>query len=297
VPMPNFFIIGAPKAGTSSLYEYVAQHPDVYMSPVKEPAYFKPRADVAESDGDGAPAGTGLDEYLALFDGATSEHVIGEATASYLQSVPAAERLSDAAPGARLVAVLRNPVDRAYSGYSMRVQQGSEDLTFVEAIDVELGRRPASPARRVGYLGPGWYGRHLSAYLARYPREQVRVYLYEDLRAPHDLLHDVFTFLDVDPAFHPTLEHHNVTRYPVKSTTVAAAVRRVPGKALARRFVPASTWASAKRALRRRNSVRPEFPPDLRRELIELYRDDIALTEELVGRDLSAWTSSGGRGG
>src|SRR5262249_39324802 len=139
VVLPNFFVIGAPKAGTTSLYEYVAQHPDVYMSPVKEPAYFKPRH---PPGGEDAEPEDRLAAYVALFDGVAGEHVVGEATPSYLQSASAAARIRDAVPDARLVAVLRNPVDRAYSGYSMRVQQGTEDRTFVEAMDVELGRRP-----------------------------------------------------------------------------------------------------------------------------------------------------------
>ena len=123
MPMPNFLVIGANKSGTSSLYEYLGQHPEVYMSPVKEPLYFsqsgKPpignRPDlVLQRD-----ATRTLDEYLALFAGVTDEKAIGEASTSNLSNPRAPTCIREALPEAKLVAVLRHPAERAFSAYSM----------------------------------------------------------------------------------------------------------------------------------------------------------------------------------
>jgi hypothetical protein len=293
VTWPNFFVIGAQKAGTTSLYHYLRQHPDVFMSAEKEPGYFKSLPTAPPKlvlPGERKIAD--LDEYLRLFDGVGAERAIGEATASYLSNAAAVERIHEAVPHAKLIAVLRNPVERAFSAYSMRVSQGVEDASFAEAVLREReGRRAGSESPKWRYVGPGFYGRQLSRYLQRFDREQLSVHLFEDLsRDPQRLMHDVFEFLGVDGSFVPTIADHNVTRYAVKSQRMNRLVSRVPGKSLVRRVVPSDVWARARRSVRRRNSRMPEFAMELRRDLVELYRDDIRLTEELIGRDLSAWT-------
>lgn len=291
---PNFFVIGAQKAGTTSVYEYLRQHPEVYMSPVKEPGYLKDGPGLGLAPGERAV--TDRAEYLALFDGVTTERAIGEATASYLQSATSAGRIADVVPGARLVAVLRNPVDRAFSAYSMRVGQGIEDLSFAEAVAAERaggGGAGGDGRRGRSYLGPGFYARHLGRYLERFPREQLSIHLYEDLsRDPVGLMAEVFGFLGVDASFVPEIAEHNVTRQAVRSETVDRVVRKLPGRSLARRVVPAATWTRARRWVRQRNRRPMEFPAELRRELVEMYRDDILETEAIIGRDLSRWVAT-----
>ena len=101
---------------------------------------------------------------------------------------------------------------------------------------------------------------------------------------------ELFEFLGVDSTWAPELSDRNVTRYDVKWGTLDRLVHRLPGKRFVGRVVSDETRARAKRALRRRNSRRPEFPAVLRRQLVDLYRDDIERTSQLIGRDLSAWT-------
>jgi len=291
--MPNFLVIGAPRAGTTSLHHYLDQHPQVYMSPVKEPAFFKlsrggPPAFERPAD---VPVARTIDEYLSLFEGASGERAVGEATPTYLQSAEAAERIRDAIPHAKLIAILRNPVERAFSGYAMRVSQGVEKLTFAQAVACELGTTDVECNGQRSYLLPGFYGRHLSTYVRLFERSRLRVYLYDDLdRRPRWLMRDIFQFLDVDPEFVPDIASaHNATRYPVKHLGFDRFLRIAPGKAFARRIVPKNSWARARRYVKRRNSLVPAFPPDLRQQLVESYRDDIGLTQELIGRDLSRW--------
>jgi hypothetical protein len=276
VPLPNFLVIGAPKAGTTSLYQYLCRHPQVFMSPVKEPSYFLPNA--GESPVDPRPSGMFArtrDEYLELFEGVRGEVAIGEATPSYLHSEGAAVAIREAIPRAKLIAILRNPLERAYSGYSMRIAQGTETLTFAEAVASELDGVPTTDGRRRKYLQPGFYGRHLTRYRELFDAGQLRVYLFEELSTQPDVLwRDLCAFLDVEP--------------------VAASDRLFrlgPGRALVKRLVPTARRAHVKKRVKRWNSITPAFPPDVRRRLVELYREDIAQTERLIDRDLSAWVT------
>jgi len=289
--LPNFFVIGAGKAGTTSLHRYLDQHPDVYMSPVKEPSYFTPDAGSPHA---GEPAKTAVhtrQEYEALFDGVRGERAIGESSTAYL-SFPgsAAPAIREAVPGARLVAVLRHPAERAFSAYSMHVQWGVEHLDFAAAVALELeGDTAATWQRR--YVQLGYYGSFLAAWLEHFERDRLRVHLYEDLVTdPVGITRDVFGFVEVDPSFTPqTGVRHNVTHYSPKRGWVHRVLRFGPAKTAVKRVLPEHRWKPAVEWVRRRNSVVPEFPPEVRTRLIDLYRDDIAVTQEILGRDLSAW--------
>src|SRR4051794_34967159 len=127
--LPNFLIIGAAKAGTTSLYHYLRQHPDVYMSTIKEPNYFCFEEQLPEY----APVRT-LAEYESLFDGASSQPAVGEASTQYLNSAAAPRRIANILPNVRLIVSLRNPADRAYSSYLGRVWGGRERAGVSEAL-------------------------------------------------------------------------------------------------------------------------------------------------------------------
>lgn len=291
--MPNFFVIGANRAGTTSLHKYLGQHPAVYMSPVKEPNYFHPQAGREHPlwPNRATPAVT-LDEYHALFAGVDGETAIGESSTVYLSSRETPERIRDAVPEARLVAVLRNPVDRAFSDYSLHRQWETEDLSFADAVAAELDHEGPAGGRMRGYVVTGFYGRNLSRYLEVFERDRLRVYLYEDLMGdPDALLRDLFGFLDVDPSIAMnTTSRHNAARYEPKHATIDRVARASAVKSIGRRLLSDRTWAKAREYLRRTNSVAPDLPDEVRRRLIDFYRDDIALTQRLIGRDLSAWT-------
>jgi len=296
VLLPNFFIIGANKAGTTSLHRYVAQHPDVYMSPVKEPMFFAPeppevrRDDPAWRATNRAQVIENLEEYRALFAGADGERVRGESSTAYLSKPQTPPLIKAAVPDAKLVAVLRNPSERAFSAYAMHRQWGVEPLSFADAVSAELDSGVDVGRKRI-YVKLGYYGRFLSRYLEHFDRGQIQIHLYEDLIAdPIDLVHEVLTFLDVDPAFTPDLAtRYNVTQYEPRSRAVDRFARARAVKTIAYRFLPERGLARARELLRRRNSVVPEFPDDVRRRLVDLYREDILLTQEIVGRDLSSW--------
>lgn len=258
--LPNFLVIGAAKAGTTSLYEYLRQHPDIYMTPTKETNYF-------------ALAGRGLDhcgpgdrEYIGRFSvttpqgyqdqfrGVCGQRAVGEASPLYLYDAEAPGRIREAIPDARLIAVLRHPVERAYSAFAHLVRDGRETApSFARALELEPGRVSAGWEHLWHYAGMGSYGEQLARYHATFPCHQLRVYLHDDLLArPRDVIADIFRFLEVDPGVVPDLSaRHNVA-----------------GPSL------------------------PHLPPllpEVRRALADRYEEDLCQLQDLLGRDLSAW--------
>lgn len=286
-PMPNFFVIGAQKGGTTSLYWYLNQHPEVFMSPVKEPGFFAVAEDAPPSPSNPEKIRNWAD-YRALFAGVTDETAIGEASTKYLFHHAVPGNLRTFVPDARLIAILRDPAERAFSAYSMHVALGEETRSFAQVIDDELA----------GKLGPwrclemGRYGAQLGRYFDTFPSEQIQVHLFEDLsRDTPGVVRRVYEFLGVDPEFGFDAEPRNLGRYRARSSRRDWVIRRIPGRAVARRLVPPATWERARQARRRRISRPPEFPAAVRAQLREYYRDDIEVAAVLIGRDLSKWTA------
>ncbi len=293
--MPTFLIIGAVKSGTTSLYHYVGQHPEVFVSPVKEtnffafcdgmPEYRDPWAVLLRQEWV-----RDLESYRRLFAPGTSSRARGEASPQYLFRPGTAERIHRHLPGVKLIAILRHPADAAFSSFMMRLRDGHEPYSdFRRAIDAEeRGEREGWSFGE--YVSRFYYYRQLSAYYSVFRREQIRVYLFEDLMTdPAGLLRDLFQFIDVKPDFLADtsirLNRSGVIRNPL--------LRRVwhlsgPLRARVRPLLPPRLRRRAYRMVVR-DIEKPRFDPALRRELAERYRDDIVRLQELIGRDLTAW--------
>lgn len=286
--LPNFFIIGANKAGTTSLYHYLEQHPDIFMSPLKEPCFWSLGGEVSPDLTFQKFMVPDRADYEALFEGVAGEHAIGEASTPYMQSDLAAALIRSEIPDARVMAVLRDPAERAYSAYCMHFAEGIEPLTdFGEAIDADL----AGGSWR-HYLIMGRYGRGMGLWYEQFPREQIKVFLYEEFGArPQALMRETFEFLGVDPDFTPSLtDRANVTLVPRNMTVFRFAKRSSRTKDMLKRVMPASTRARLKKKATDWNSGRPgPLSPEVRARLIEYYAEDIERTEVLIGRDLAAW--------
>jgi hypothetical protein len=284
--MPNFLIIGAMKSGTTALYYYLEQHPEIYMSPVKEPNFFSSQE----------PANvTHIGTYRHLFRGASGEKAIGEASHSYLYEPGAAAEIRRYIPEARLIAILRNPIERAYSHFLHMVRSGTEPLNdFAQALQEEVA---GIHKERTGqdYIGRGLYYDQLERYFGTFPREQIRVYLYEDLSdAPIRTVQDAFRFLEVDDSFVPDVSlRRNVSGHPKYKTLDGLLRRQSRIKHAAKIYLPARLrWRLSKAFddLKTRNLVEP--PPlrsEVRRQLIPVFREDILKVQELIHRDLSGW--------
>ena len=295
--MPNFIVIGAAKAGTTSLHHILAQHPDVYMCPVKGPRFF-------EFDG-GPPDYRGpyddfvtsssvydLSAYETLFAGVTHEHAIGEVSPSYLAFEGVPDRIRRHVPDARLIAILRNPADRAYSHYMMKFRDGVETVSFEEALRLEPQR--IRDHWRVGrYFQQGLYYEQLRRYYDRFPTEQIRVYLYEDFRNDAlSVVQDMFRFLGVDATFVPDIsQQHNVSG-AVRNPFLRTLWNRSRGlRRRIRWLLPASVRDRAYRHLTR-DLVKVPLSAELRAQLLQRYERDMENLERLLQRDLSIWRES-----
>jgi hypothetical protein len=288
--MPNCLIIGAMKSGTTALYYYLEQHPEIYMSPVKEPNFFSPQEQEYAAD-----TVTHIGTYQNLFRDASGKKAIGEASHSYLYEPGTAAEIRRHIPEAKLIAILRNPIARAYSHFLHMVRAGTEPLDdFAQALQEEAAGNHKGRTFQ-DYIGRGLYYDQLKRYFGTFPREQVEVYLYEDLSdAPISTVQDAFRFLEVDDSFVPDVSlRRNVSGHPKYKALDGLLRRQGRIKHAAKIYLPARMrWRLSKAFddLKTRNLLKP--PPlqsEVRRQLIGVYREDILKLQDLIHRDLSGW--------
>lgn len=309
--MPNFLIIGAAKAGTTALHHYLKQHPQIYMSPVKETNFFAFEGEKIDFSGPddrkliNRYSVNNLEAYQALFKNALNETAIGEACPSYLYRQKAPERIRHYIPDAKLIAILRNPVERAYSSYLMHVREGREQLTnFAQALREEETRIRNNWGWG-HYVNQGFYYAQLKRYFDLFSRSQIKVYLYEDFRDNVvSLLQDILRFIDVDETFVPDMSiRHNVSGTPknkVLHTCLTGLHSQMIGtnpiKTGLKLLLPARLEAFLAKEYDnfrdkyfQRNLVKPQLSSEVSKQLIEVYREDILKLQNLIQRNLSQW--------
>jgi hypothetical protein len=310
---PDFFVAGAPRCGTTSLFNYLQQHPRIQMSRRKEPAYFHftyPRPDFAEmaaNNGSGhlsesrshyertrASSVTDPAEYSDLWSDKPGVQIRGEATPTYLYDARAIESISRVNPAAKLILLLRNPVDRAYSQYLQYLRHGYETLYDFEAalakepIDIETfwwGQRR--------YVRMGLYADHIERCLRLFTRANVGTFLHDDLVVdPGRTVGEIVAFLGLtEPLHFDTSAQYESAFVPVPSL----AVRMVRGegvlKTAARTLLPDRVRNRLyRRILYRRPAAPPPLLPSTRSRLLRFYLHDIHRLEDLIQRSLSNWT-------
>jgi len=289
--LPNFIVIGAAKAGTTALYWYLNEHPAVFMSPVKETNFFAYGRDglgnllYGDPEVHHFPIRT-MADYQRLFADAGGATAIGEASPIYLECPQAADRIRAAIPSARLIASLRHPVERAYSDYVMYLRHRGQPLD--PARDLNAAAPWAAPDSR--WMQVSRYHAQLERYYAAFPRSQIHVSLFDDLRRnPLDLVREVYRFVGVDPSFSPDFgTPHAIGGLPTSRLLEALLTNRAV-HSVVKPLMPtgAANWV---RRMRARNLKKaPPLPPELRRELTNHLRDDIARTADVIGRSLDHW--------
>jgi hypothetical protein len=229
--LPNFFLVGAPKAGTTSLYHYLAQHPQVYMSPIKEPCYFsdeiRPENLAPEIRGDSRDVDEYLagpmterkfggpvvrwEDYLRLYAAVRDEVAIGEASVIYLWSPSAARNIARVVPDARILIVLRDPIERAWSQYRDMVTQVGPRWSFDELVAASLSYRGDQLTFEHPFLELGRYREQVARYTSSFAAVQIAHY--EHFRgAPQSTLASIFRFLEVDDSFLPDMTRRHRER-------------------------------------------------------------------------------------
>ena len=283
--VPNFLIIGAHKAGTSSLHRYLQQHPEVFLPALKEPRFFS--YDPDGSDVEPSPYAWGprlhpvrtWNDYLDLFAPVTTQRAVGEASPCYLNHPRSPGRIRQALPDVRLIVSLRDPVDRAYSGYLMAVRDIGETRSFADTIG---GERTAWHDN-LAYYAP------CRRYLECFPRARMKFVRAEALNAqPAAVLEDLFAFLEVDPAFAPDTSRQFNTGGVPRSRRLQRVLNHRYVRRL-RPYVPA-VFRNTLKPLRQANLREPpRLDTETRARLIERLRDDILRLQDLLDMDLSDW--------
>lgn len=303
---PNFFIAGTGKAGTTSLYRYLRQHPQIYMSPVKEPGFFASEirhADLSPAllrylrlrSGKQVPGQpqerlySSWQEYLKLFQDATNEVAVGEATPAYLWSETAAANISARIPDAKIIMMLRDPAERAFSQYLHQVAVGLVSCSFREHVEHCLANRDRTFSAYYPFLEVGLYRKQVQRYFDLFPRDSVRIYWYEeDWREPARLLADIFQFLGVDPSFSADTSRKALERRAPRFPFAYHLAMRLDITHRFEQIVPGIWRAPIRKLLFKRGTSLKMEAAD-RRFLIEYYRDDIRALGSMLNRDLTAW--------
>lgn len=296
--IPNFFIIGVAKAGSTSLYHYLKQHPHIYMSSLKEPKFFALTGEKLNFKGPGdrenvSRAIMDIKSYRALFHGVSNETAIGEASVLYLYSQNALKHIRQYTPNAKLIVILRDPVDRAYSNFLALRRQGCEPFAdFSQALQEEERRIRNNWHPRWYYTHRGFYYAQLKPYWDTFHHSQIKICLYDDLCAqPVALLQAIFRFLDVDDAFIPdtSIKYKESPRVPRSKMLHTLQTHPNIVKFTLKLLLPTGLRHRIRTELGRRNLVKPSPSPRVRRKLIQIYREDILKLQNLIQRDLSAW--------
>jgi hypothetical protein len=273
--LPNFLVIGAMKAGTTSVWEYLRRHPQVFMSPVKEPSFFI----------DEGTWSRGRAWYESLFRGSDGAIAVGEASTAYSKhpihpGVP--ERIAGLIPWARFIYMVRDPIERIRSQYEYGIDRGLENVPLARAV-----------LEHPEYLAYSRYALQIDRYLDWFPRERLLVVTSEELRAERpSTLRRIFEFLGVDPGLLPggLDSEYNVTdrREP---RPAARRLRRMPGYRRIAAAMPSKVksmyWGIARRDRASRNGA--DLPDDVRREVEERLAEDVVRLRTLLGGRFHGW--------
>lgn len=292
--LPNFLVVGAAKCGTTSLYYYLKQHPDIYLSERKEGRFLSGLKGTFTGPGDSSLNESiieSLDDYTKLFENVADEKMIGDISPEYLYYYDKTIRnIKQILGDVKIIIILRNPLDRAYSAYQHMRRDGRETLTFEEACVHEDIRLEKGWEHLWAYTKGSYYFSAVKAYMENF--SQVKVLLFDDLK--RDALQTVWEicdFLDVDKNFQPeTGEKYNYSGIP--RNQVLDRFFRNPGilsKMIVRNVIPRSLIDKIKKSIYRFSLKKTSLDKKVRAEMLRKYEYDIAHLGRLLERDLSFW--------
>lgn len=310
--LPNFLVIGAAKCGTTSLYHYLRQHPDVYMSPIKEPNHFSTdinpeefspeyklherqknldvhsyvRGDMKEPQW-GAYV-TSETDYRLLFRFADGKKRIGEISNSYLYSSTAADEINKRLKGVKLIAIMRNPVDRAYSHYQANIRDGRALLPFRQELEKDMAKPEKGWGKSHLYIELGMYTAQIKRYKELFTPDQLLILFFDDLKKNTPAVIDsVFKHLHLRNIPVNYEERHNEAKTP-KNTRLIHLLTQTGLKRRVFRMLPASIQSPVKNMFFKQGKPEKMSSED-RAWLTEIFRDEITKLSSEMNRDLSDW--------
>lgn len=312
ITLPNFIVVGANKGGTTSLYHYLKQHPEIYLSPIKEPHFFSKDIDVSlfsksfannklqdiQSYVDSdmhveyhAAFVRDWNQYRKLFKNVNAQKAIGELSTSYLYSDVAASEIKKALGDIKIIIALRNPVQRAYSHYRMNLYTGNSNIfNFKQALLEDQEHKPKVWGNANLYLELGLYYEQVKRYKELFSPENIKIIFTEDMRKNSaQVIRELYDFLGVDPSFVPdtsmryneiyTPKYKNLT-WLLNTTGVRPFLKRISGSGLKKMAV---------KYLYRDKNDKGELTNEEKIFLINYYKADIQNLSALLNKDLSHW--------
>jgi hypothetical protein len=312
--LPNFFVVGDAKAGTTSLYYYLKQHPEIYMSPIKEPHFFSKDINVnlfrkhyrktvsidtknyfSKPKLKELPSVfiTEYEDYVQLFREVKDEKAIGEASVSYLYSKVAAREIYKFNPNSKIIIILRDPIERAYSHYIMDLRSGfTDEADFIKAVINDYNKLQKGWGISNLYIELGLYYEQVKRYLEVFPKENVKIILYDDYKNQTEkVIKEIFLFLDVDSNFLPDISKKYNSGAVPKYLKFNKMVREIYSEI--RSFIPQRILNILREIYanvfweRNYKTISNEE----RKILLEFFRDDIEKLSNLIEKDLTIWLS------
>ena len=301
IRLPNFLIVGMSRCGTTSLFHYLKEHPDVFMSSTKEPSFFlaqfKPVPEKGIGD-DERKYYQDVEDYCRLFKKAGNRKAIGEASSENLyhseKVIPSIQKYLG---NPKIIISLRNPVERAFSAYTYLISQNREFLSFEEGLEQEEKRRRDGWRQIWFYQDAGFYFRRVKAYLENFG--EVKICLFDDLKkSPGSLVQDIFRFLGVDSSVVPDVtvryktsgipRSKKINRLFEEPTRLRSLVRGV-GKLVLKE----DRWIKWRDRLKAKSYAKVEIKAETGKYLENAYREDILKLQDLIHRNLSRWLGAG----
>ncbi len=311
IPKANFFLVGAAKAGTTSLHNYLKAHPNLFFSPVKEPNYFS--TDIQpENFSANYRKNTFLntekyfnnkplkklqltfvrkkEHYQQLFENANGYKAIGESSTSYLYSETAAQNIKKYNPQAKIIIIIRNPLERAFSHYLMALKFGFTSKSFQAAIKADIERKKKGWGISELFIELGLYYKQIKRYLDHFPARQVKIFLFDDFeKNPEKVIGECFEFLELKPLPLDSFPVYNKASAP-RFKHLNRIMTKTGIKDIAGKIAP----PKAKKALKSiafSNNKQQEIDLQTANLLKKYFNDDIQLTAKLINKDLNHWLS------
>ncbi len=285
--LPNFFIVGAPKAGTTSLYHYLDEHPDVFMSPLKETNYFSYETTVKQNLYYKEKGISNWNDYLKLFENSSDKKAIGEASVSYLFYPEVAQLIKAKFPGSKIIIMLRNPVDRAFSHYQMDYKLGYVNSSL-EKIIFNENRNAIENLFYQQFILLGMYFEQVKRYLDVFGAEKVLIIFFDDFKNDTGKeIKRLYHFLGIDESIQLNLgKTHNPFTTP-RNGLFRFIYQFKSLRLMIKNILPDKMLATIQQLI----LTKKKTPPSDKtiNYLVELYKPDIMKLEKLLTRNLSAW--------
>lgn len=291
--LPNAYLIGVQKAGTSSLFDWLSQHPDIFGPQGMKDFHFFSNNEHWRK---------GLKFYRDFFKKHKNEKIIMAGGVNLIYFTDCFKRIKKVSPEAKMLLVIRNPIDRAFSGYNHAVftKQETEATSFEEAIKLEKTRKLKAYQQKsyLTYVGHGFYYKQIKEFAKYFPLKRLHIILFEDLKNnPQKVVREVFEFLGVNPDFKPNFKVVNKTgevrfkwinRLMYELEGFRKVVFSLP---IIDSIISADRRAIIRRALKDWNTrdfrSKPKVKKETRKALAQVYKKDVKSLEKLVNRDLS----------